>query len=68
MDSVDFDKDGNIILYSGDIKTLLGDGTDLEDRIANYVNVMPALEGMKGTLDLTNYSSSDDTTIFRREE
>ncbi|MBQ9827479.1 MAG: colicin transporter, partial [Lachnospiraceae bacterium] len=60
--------EGNMILHQGDIKTLLGDGTDLEDRIANYVNIIPALEGMKGTLDLRNYSSSDDTVIFRRED
>ncbi len=68
IDSVSFDDDGSMNLISEDIKIEVGDGTNLEERISALNSLLKALEGRKGTLDLTNYSSADDATIFRTDE
>ena len=49
VDKIQFDKNYNIILYKGYIKILLGDGSNIGERIYRLSIVMNKFEGLIGT-------------------
>jgi cell division protein FtsQ len=67
-DKIQFDSDYSVTLGYGDVKVSLGDLTDLDEKLMQLPNILPSLEGEKGTLDLQNYSSDKKTISFQREQ
>ena len=66
---VHFDKNMNISLYIDDIRAYLGKGVGIESKLHTLKDILPKLEGEKGTLMLDNYSVVNDTVeyIFKRD-
>lgn len=67
IDKVVFKDDGTMSMQMGDILVLLGNARNVEDKISELKNLLPQLEGLKGTLHLENYDSSRDSIIFSKE-
>ena len=51
-------------IYFGDVKVSFGTDKDLDEKIILLQNLMPNLEGRKGTLDIQNYSSNTQVYTF----
>ena len=68
IEEVVFDEENNMTMLMGDIKVALGQGKNLEDKISNLKDLLPELEGRKGTLLMQDYDSTKDSTIFRQDE
>lgn len=67
VDKIQFDKNYNIILYKGDIKILLGDGSNIGERIYRLSLVMNKFEGLKGTLYLDDFDENNGDILFKKE-
>jgi cell division protein FtsQ len=63
-DQIYFQKAGNIVIYFGGIKTVLGDDTHLEDKMMRLPQILPKLEGQKGTLHMENISADRYNATF----
>ncbi len=66
-DKIQFDSSYNVTLGYGDVKVNIGELENLDEKIMQLPQILPSLEGEKGTLDLQNYSSDSKTTSFLRE-
>ena len=55
---------GSIVMYMGEIKVILG-RSDFELKISKIAQIMPYLEGRSGTINMTNYTSSDQIIILK---
>ena len=58
VDKVYFDAKMNATLYIGDIRVLLGDKKDMEEKVAELTGMLSMLEGMSGTLHLETYDKT----------
>ena len=69
-DHIDYDAMSNATLYMGDIKVLLGNNEDMEQKLYSLKDILPALSGRKGTLDLTKYRGrkEKEAYVFREEK
>ena len=67
VDKIQFDKNYNIIIYKGDIKILLGDGSNIGERIYRLSLVMNKFEGLKGTLYLDDFDENNGDILFKKE-
>ena len=69
-DHIDYDVMSNATLYMGDIKVLLGNNEDMEQKLSSLKDILPALSGRKGTLDLTKYRGrkEKEAYVFREEK
>lgn len=67
---IDYDAMSNATLYMGDIKVLLGNNEDMEQKLSSLKDILPALSGRKGTLDLTKYRGrkEKEAYVFREEK
>lgn len=65
IDTISFDMNNEIILTSGDIKILLGKHEVYDEQMANLANILPKTVGLKGELDMIDYSEDDEEFIFR---
>lgn len=65
-DELNFDSDGAITLYTGDICVLLGKHDTYDEQIAKLVGLLKESEGMSGTFHMENYSDSTDNIIFNK--
>ena len=63
-ESVVLGKTGSVILYLDQIKVQLG-RTDYELKISKIAQLYPYLEGRSGTINMTNYTSSDQNIILK---
>ena len=63
-ESVVLTQSGSVTMFIGDVKVILG-RSDYELKIAKIAQILPYLEGRKGTIDLTNYTSSDQNIILK---
>ena len=63
-ESIYLGKTGGITMYLDQIKVQLG-RTDFELKISKIAQIYPYLEGRSGTIDMTNYSSSDENIILK---
>lgn len=68
VDKIQFDKSYNVTLYKDNIKILLGDGTNVGERIYRLSLVMNKFEGLKGTLYLNDFNENDGDILFKKEE
>ncbi len=63
-----FQSSGDITVYFGDVKVALGnDSATLEDKLMLLPELLPSLEGRKGTLQMENYSEGGGRYIFKPE-
>lgn len=70
IDRIDFDKESEVQISVGEIKVELGAAEDLDLKIAELHDILPQLEGMKGTLyldDIESGASSDGTYYFKKD-
>ena len=67
VDRVVFEENHSMNMQMGNIRVLLGNGANLEDKISEFKNLLPQLENLKGTLHLENYDSTKDSIIFSKE-
>lgn len=63
-DCVVLTKSGSIVMYMGEIKVILG-RSDFELKISKIAQLIPYLEGRSGTINMTNYTSSDQNIILK---
>ena len=66
-DEIAYDDLLNATLKMGDIQVYLGSNKDMEMKIYTLKDILPNLEGLKGTLNLSDYNESTDheSYIFR---
>lgn len=66
-DKIFFDSDGIVTLTLQNVKVLLGSCENLTDTLYELRQMLPQLEGMKGTLHLENFSSDRTSIIFQED-
>lgn len=64
VDEICYNSDQSMVMYKGDIKILLGMGSNLEDKINAVKDLESSLEGQAGVLHLENYDSSKESIFF----
>jgi len=67
IDGISFTSDGEIVLTTGNITVMLGDGSNLAVQLMNLGNILEGVEGMSGTLYMKEYSSTDKSVSFSVE-
>lgn len=67
VDRLYFDGSLDVTLYMGDVKVLLGDCSDLIEKIHELKEMSTQLVGMKGVLHMENYTDTTPKVIFKKE-
>lgn len=67
IDGIRFTSEDEIILYYKDIKVLLGDGSNIEEKIVDLGSILESLEGKAGTLDMRDFTKEKGNAKFRSE-
>lgn len=67
IDEINFDKELNVTLYSGNIEILLGKQTTYDEQMAKLAGLLKSAKGLSGTFHLENYSDSSDNIIFDKK-
>ncbi|MDO5402280.1 MAG: cell division protein FtsQ/DivIB [Eubacteriales bacterium] len=67
VDKVYFNSCYEVTLYMGEVKVLLGSEADMTDKLFELKQMEEKLTGLKGTLHLENYSGTDFSVIFKKE-
>lgn len=68
IDKITYDDKQNLILHKDGIKIKIGNADNLESKFMNLENILSTLKGKKGTLDMSNYSASDGSVIFKENK
>lgn len=68
VDDVRFTANDEVILYCGDIKVLLGDGTNIEEKMADLGNILESLGNKRGTLDMKDFTREKGNASFREDK
>lgn len=63
-----FNSKEEMTIHFGDVRVEFGTSSDLDEKIILLQNLMPKLEGKKGTLDIQNYGNNVKTYTFEPEE
>lgn len=66
-DKIYFASESEITMFFGDVKVVLGNTKKLEEKIMNLPQFLSNLSGMKGTLNLENYSEDSEMAIFTQD-
>ena len=61
-DLIRYDSELNATLMIGDINVLLGSADDMNGKLSELANILPQIQGLSGTLDLSDY----DPTVTNR--
>lgn len=69
-DKIYFDHDRSITLYFDNAKVKLGSMESIDEKMAGLRNIIPKLEGLSGTLDMSDYSDERGGTksVFQRDD
>ena len=67
-DKIYFNSSYSMILFFGDVQVNMGDEEYTEEKVANLSQILPALEGKKGTLDLASYTPDTTTITFTEDD
>lgn len=67
-DSINFSKDLSVTLSFKDANVLLGKDIENDEKIVKLKQLLPDLEGMKGTLHLENYDEDMKNITFKKEQ
>jgi cell division protein FtsQ len=66
-DRITFSPENDMTLHYGNVEALLGNGTNLEDRVKQLAGILKEMDSnWSGTLHLENYSSSQGQVVFDR--
>lgn len=57
-----------VSLYMQDIKVELGDDEDMNDKVRSLNDMLPELEGLSGTLDISEYDENNKGYTFKRSK
>lgn len=68
IDKITYDKKSNLILHKGGIKIVIGGSDNLESKFMNLDSILEKLDGKKGTLDMSDYTSSNGSAIFKENK
>jgi len=68
IETIQFNSDLEVTLYSGDIKILLGKRDTYDEQIAELLNLLPSAEGKKIILDMISFKEGQDKIIARPQE
>lgn len=64
VDRIQFDSRGDVTLYLEDLEVFLGDSSNVDGKIMRLSNMMPELDGLKGTLYLDTYDPSNNQMAY----
>lgn len=67
-DSINFSKELSVTLSFKDANVLLGKNVEDDEKIVKLKQLLPDLEGMKGTLHLENYDEDMKNITFKKDE
>jgi len=67
-DKLQFDSNYNVTLGYNRVKVNIGPLENLDEKLMQLPNILPSLEGEKGTLDLQNYTTDRKSITFEREK
>lgn len=67
-DSINFSKNLSVTLSFEDANVLLGTDIENDEKIVKLKQLLPDLEGMKGTLHLENYDEDMKNITFKKED
>ena len=68
IDKIYYDEEQNLMLARDGINVRIGGLDNLEGKLMNLESVLQSLKGKKGTLDMSNYSSSNGNVIFKQNK
>lgn len=63
-DRIYFGNDDSLTLYFGDIRVSLGTREYLDEKVMRLQNILPKLEGQKGTLRMENFTEDNQNIPF----
>ncbi|MDO4267314.1 MAG: cell division protein FtsQ/DivIB [Eubacteriales bacterium] len=64
VDRIQYNSFGEATLYMGDIEVSLGNNSSLNGKIAELCDMLPQLEGLKGTLKLEQYDDTNANPMY----
>lgn len=69
-DKIYFDSERNITLYFDRAKVKLGNMDSIDEKMARLYNIIPQLEGLSGTLDMSAYAEDTGNvkSVFQRDD
>lgn len=68
VDDVRFTANDEVILYCGDVKVLLGDGTNIEEKMVDLGSILESLGNQRGTLDMKDFTREKGNASFRADK
>lgn len=68
VDRIFFDKNLNVTLYLGDIRVIIGDKENIDEKINKLQYLLPELEGKSGELHMENYFGESDKFTFEADK
>ena len=66
-DRIFFNDAGDMTIYFGDIRVLMGSGDLLEEKLQQVDGILPSLEGKSGILDMSVYQSNAVNISFQED-
>ncbi|MCF0186955.1 MAG: hypothetical protein HUJ98_10765 [Bacteroidaceae bacterium] len=66
--NITFDENGRMTLVYEDYNIMVGDVDYIEEKMKRAINILPNVEGMKGTLHLENFSPTSTDIVFEKLE
>lgn len=67
VDDIRFTTNDEVILYCGDIKVLLGDGSNIEEKMVDLGSILESLGDKKGTLDMKDFTKEKENASFKAD-
>ena len=64
VNKIQYDRKGDATLYMEDLEVVLGDGSNIDGKVLRLSNMLPELEGLKGTLYLDTYDPSNNQMAY----
>ena len=68
IDSIQFTSENEIVMQYQSIRIELGDGSDLEHQLLDLGEMLKALDGQKGTLDLKDFDTASGNASFKKSQ
>ena len=68
IENIEFTEEEQLFLVAGDISILMGEDSDMEEKIAELTNILPKLEGKKGILHMETFSKTNTYLRFEAIE
>lgn len=66
-DKIYFDDDYHVTLSYNKVKVILGEMSNLDEKMMQLPYILPELEGKSGTLDLENYTEGKNNISFQKD-